>query len=198
MRKAFAGLAILLMLVVVAQFFLAATGAFNAAPNDEAFRAHRAMGYVAFLLPVAMTIVAALARMPGRLVGLAALVAGLVVVQVVIAKLAEASGDSSTAGQLIFGLHGVTGLVILAVAGMIIRQALALTRSVAPARRAEALADAGASGPVAGPQSAGNAPHGRDPGDGMLANVITAVLRELRTPSEFRALPDADRDSAGG
>jgi hypothetical protein len=151
MRKAFAGLAILLMLVVVAQFFLAASGAFSTAPNDESFRPHRALGYVIFLLPVVMTIVAALARMPGRLVGMTALVAGLTVVQVVIAKLAEAFGDSTAAGQLIFGLHGVNGLVMLAVVGMIVRQARALSSSAAPARRAGAGDDAGASGPVAGP-----------------------------------------------
>jgi Family of unknown function (DUF6220) len=127
MRKTFAALAILLMLVVLAQFFFAATGAFDAAPNDEAFRTHRALGYVVFLLPVLMTIVAALARMPGRLIGMTALVAGLVVVQVVIAKVAEALGDGTTAGQLIFGLHGVNGLVVLGVVATIVRQARALS-----------------------------------------------------------------------
>jgi hypothetical protein len=35
MRRVFAGLATLLVLVVVAQFFLAASGAFDTAPNDE-------------------------------------------------------------------------------------------------------------------------------------------------------------------
>ena len=122
MRKAFAGLAILLMLVVVAQFFLAASGAFSTAPKDESFRPHRALGYVIFLLPVVMTIVAALARMPGRLIGMAALVAGLTVVQVVIAVLARAfgdTGDSTTVGQLIFGLHAVNGLVIVAVGALV-------------------------------------------------------------------------------
>jgi hypothetical protein len=132
MRKAFAGLATLLMLVVVAQFFLAASGAFSTAPNDESFRPHRALGYVIFLLPVVMTIIAALARMPGPLIGMPALVAGLTVVQVVIAVLARAfgdTGDGATVGQLIFGLHAVNGLVILAVVGMTVRQARALSRS---------------------------------------------------------------------
>ncbi len=154
MRKVFAGLATLLMLVAVAQFYFAANGAFSTAPNDEAFQPHRALGYVIFLLPVLMTIVAALARMPGRLVGMAGLVAGLTVVQVVIGVLARAfgdTGDSTTAGQIVFGLHGVNGLVIVAVIGMIVRQARGLSRSAAPARRAGAGDDAGASGPVAGP-----------------------------------------------
>jgi hypothetical protein len=131
MRKAFAGLAILLLLVVVAQFYLAASGAFSTASNDESFRPHRALGYVVFLLPVVMAIVAALVRMPGRLIAMAALVAGLTAVQVLIAKVAEASGDGTTAGELIFGLHAVNGLIILAVAGMIVRQARALSRSTA-------------------------------------------------------------------
>jgi hypothetical protein len=154
MRKALAGLAILLMLVVVAQFFLAASGAFSTAPNDESFRPHRALGYVIFLVPVVMTIVAALARMPGRLIGMAALVAGLTVVQVVIAVLARAfgdTGDRTTVGQFIFGLHAVNGLVILAVVGMIVRQARALSRSAAPARRPGAGDDAWVSGAAAGP-----------------------------------------------
>jgi hypothetical protein len=153
MRKAFAGLATLLMLVVVAQFFLAASGAFSTAPNDESFQPHRALGYVVFVLAVLLTIVAALARMPGRLVGMAGLVAGLTVVQVVIAVLAKTFGDtgnSTTAGQLIFGLHAVNGLVIVAVVGRIVRQARALSRSVVAHRRTGAGDDAGASGPVKG------------------------------------------------
>jgi chromate transport protein ChrA len=84
---------------------------------------------------------------------MAALVAGLTVVQVVIAVLAGAfgdTGDSTTVGQLVFGLHAVNGLVILAVVGMIVRRARALSRSAAPALQAGAGDDAGASGPVAG------------------------------------------------
>jgi hypothetical protein len=133
LRRVFAGLATLLVLAVVAQFFLAASGAFDTAPNDESFRPHRALGYVIFLIPVLMAIVAAVARLPGRLIGLAGLVAGLVVLQVVIAELAKAfddtGGTSTTAGQLVFGLHAVNGLIIMAVAGTIVRQARALPRS---------------------------------------------------------------------
>jgi Family of unknown function (DUF6220) len=151
MRKAFAGLAILLMLAVVAQFFLAASGAFSTAPKDESFRPHLALGSVIFFLPVVMTVVAALARMRKLLVGLSALVAGLTAVQVLIAVIAEAFGDSTTVGQLIFGLHAVNGLVIMAVVATIVRQTRALSRSMASVWRAGAGDDAGASGPVAGP-----------------------------------------------
>jgi hypothetical protein len=142
LRRVFALLATLLVLMVVAQFFLAASGAFDTAPNDESFQPHRALGYVILLLPVVMTIVAALARMPGRLIGMTALVAGLTVVQVVIAVLARAFNDtgdtSTTAGQLVFGLHAVNGLIILAVAGTVARRARALSRSAAADRPAGA------------------------------------------------------------
>jgi hypothetical protein len=157
LRRVFAGLAALLVLVIVVQFFLAASGAFNTAPNDESFRPHRALGYVIFLLPVVMTIVAALARMPGRLIGMAALVAGLTVVQVVIAVLARAfgdTGDSTTVGQLIFGLHAVNGLVILALAMTVARRARALPRSAVTGR----LAGAGNSAEISGPGVAPDQP----------------------------------------
>jgi Family of unknown function (DUF6220) len=134
MRKAFAGLATLLVLVVIAQFFFAAVGAFSTAPREESYGPHHALGYVIFVLPVVMTIVAALARMPGRLIWMPALVAGLTAVQVLIAELAKAFGDtggSTTAGPLISGLHAVNGLAILATAGMIVRQARTLSKSTA-------------------------------------------------------------------
>ncbi|MEV3927491.1 DUF6220 domain-containing protein [Actinomadura coerulea] len=67
MRRAFAGLAALLMLAVVALFFLAASGAFDTAPNDEPFQSHRALGYGVVLIAVLVTVSAALARTPGPL-----------------------------------------------------------------------------------------------------------------------------------
>ena len=94
MRKAFAALAGLVMLVVVVQFFLAASGAFDTAPNDESFQPHRTLGFRIVLLAVLLTVVAAVARTPGRLVGLTGLVAGLVVLQAVIRAIAAAFGDT--------------------------------------------------------------------------------------------------------
>ena len=132
MRKVYAGLAILLMLAVVVQFFLAASGAFDTAPKDEAFGAHRALGYGTVLLAVLTTVAAALARVPGRLLGTAGLVAVLAIVQGVIRGVAAAVGETATAGQLIFGLHAVNGLVIMALVGMVVRQARELSRSAAP------------------------------------------------------------------
>jgi hypothetical protein len=130
MRKAFIGLATLLLLAVVAQFFLAASAAFDTAPNDESFQTHRALGYGIVLFAVVVTIVAAVARMPGRLIGMTGLVAGLAVVQGLIGALAKAVGDT---GKLVFGLHAVNGLVIVAVLGMIVWRARELSKSAAPA-----------------------------------------------------------------
>jgi hypothetical protein len=128
MRRALAGLSILFMLVVVAEFFFAASGAFSSAPRAESYRPHHALGYVIFLLPVLMAIIAALARLPRRLIVLALAVAGLTSVQVLIAKLARVFSDAGdgTAGSLVFGLHAVTGLAIPAVAWVIVRQSVGL------------------------------------------------------------------------
>jgi FtsH-binding integral membrane protein len=155
LRRVFAVLATLLVLVVVAQFYLAASAAFDTAPNDESFQTHRALGYGIVLFAIALTIVAALARMPGRLIGMTGLVAGLGLLQPVIAVIAKAFGDSgdtsTTAGTLVFGLHAVNGLIILAVAGTVARGARALSRPAVPDRPAGPGGGAGAFGPAAGP-----------------------------------------------
>ncbi|MEU4427797.1 DUF6220 domain-containing protein [Actinoplanes sp. NPDC024001] len=121
MRKVFTALAALLFLAIVAEFYFAAAGAFRPA----SYRPHHWLGYVSFLLPIAMIIVAVPARLPGRLTAWSALVAGLVSVQVLIAVLAAGVGDGSTVGSLVFGLHAVNALLILAVSGKIVRQAWA-------------------------------------------------------------------------
>jgi Family of unknown function (DUF6220) len=140
LRRVFALLATLLVLVIAAQFFLAASGAFDAAPKDQSFQPHRALGYGIILFAVLLTVVAALARTPRRLIAMTGLVAGLVAVQSLIRRIADAfnaTGDTSTtAGKLVFGLHGVNGLVIMALAVAVARRARALSRSAVAARPA--------------------------------------------------------------
>jgi hypothetical protein len=148
MRKIFRALATLLMLAVVAQFFLAGSGAFDSAPKDDSFQPHRVLGYGILLFAVVLTLIAALARMPGQLIGMTGLVAGLVLVQAVIGAIAGAVGDT---GKFIFGLHAVNGLIIMAVVGMILRRAREWSSSPAPLRRSTAAEDAEASGPAADP-----------------------------------------------
>jgi Family of unknown function (DUF6220) len=154
MRKVFAALATLLMLAVVVQIFLAGSGAFDTAPNDESFQPHRALGYGILLFAVLLTLIAALARMPGRLIGMTGLVAGLALLQPVIRGIASAFGETgdstSTVGELIFGPHAINGLIIMAVVGMILRQARELSISQAP-RRSGVADDAEASGSAAEP-----------------------------------------------
>jgi hypothetical protein len=155
MRKVFAALATLLMLAVVLQFLLAGSGAFDTAPKVDSFQPHRMLGYGILLFSVLLTLIAALARMPGRLIGLTGLVAGLVLVQGVIRAIASAFGETgdstSTAGELIFGLHAVNALIIMAVVGMIVRQARELSSSPAPLRRSGVVEHAQTSGPAADP-----------------------------------------------
>ena len=153
MRKVFGALATLLMLAVVVQFFLAGSGAFDSAPKDESFQPHRALGYGILLFAVVLTLIAALARMPGRLIAMTGLVAGLVVVQAVISAIAGGVSDTgdSTVGDLIFGLHAVNGLIIVAVVGMILRHARELSSPPAPLRRSGVAGDSEASGPATDP-----------------------------------------------
>ncbi|NNH74920.1 hypothetical protein HLB23_34580 [Nocardia uniformis] len=122
MKKVFTGMAALLLLAVIAQFYLAAGGAFDTAPNEESFQPHRMLGNAILVFAFVVTIAAAIARMPGRLIGLSGLVAGLAIVQSVIREIAKSLGDGTSASGLIFGLHAINGLVILGVIGMIVRQ----------------------------------------------------------------------------
>lgn len=115
MRKVFTGLAGLLMLAVVVQFFLAAVGAFDTAPNDESFGSHRALGYAIVPLALLLTLIGALARVPGRLVARAAVIVGLAVLQGVIAIVADATNE------VVFGLHALNALAIMGAAGAVLR-----------------------------------------------------------------------------
>jgi uncharacterized protein DUF6220 len=136
-RRVFAGLAFLLMLSIVLQFYFAASGAFSSAPNDESFRPHLALGWVIFGLSVLLTVAAAVARAPGRLIGMSGVVVGLVVLQVLIALLADAFNQAddvtTTASQLVFGLHAVNGLAIAGLTGRIAQQARRLAGRAASA-----------------------------------------------------------------
>jgi hypothetical protein len=126
MRKVFLGFAALMLAAVVVQFYLAAVGAFDDAPRDEAFGPHAIVGTSLLLLAVLATIVAALARVGGRLIGMTAAIAGLTLVQSLIRVLADALSDgdtSTTAGRLVFGLHALNGLAIGGLAGSVLAEA---------------------------------------------------------------------------
>jgi hypothetical protein len=137
MKKVVFGLAALLLLAVVVQFYLAATGAFDSAPTEEGFSAHRALGNGILGLAVVTTIVAAIGRMPGKLIGRAGLIAALVLVQRGIREIAKGIGEDTTAGPMVFGLHAVNGLAILGLAVMLVwqtRQLLSGTVAAQPVK----------------------------------------------------------------
>ena len=139
MRRAFAGLAIVQLVAVTAQFFLAGSGAFDPAPNEESFQPHRAFGSGIILLAVLLTVAAAAARVPGRLIGMSGLIAGLTVLQVVIGAVATAldgAGGVAGPGELVFGLHAINALAILGLTARIARQAGRLPQPDVPQRQA--------------------------------------------------------------
>ena len=116
MRKAFVVVSALLLASFVLQFVFAAVGAFTKPAGEGAYTLHSVNGMVVIpALTLLTTLFAALAKAPGRLIGLAILPLGLVVVQALIAVLAnaftDAAGASTPLGLTIAGLHALNGIV---------------------------------------------------------------------------------------
>ena len=150
MRRVFMVLAGLLVLAVVAQFYLAAVGAFARPQDDRSYALHDLNGMVIIpLLSLLATAAAALAKAPGRLIGLAILPLGLVIVQLFIVILGRAvSPDDHTtpAGLAILGLHAINGLATMAVAGLVLRRARLLATAANAAIPGAGRPDAATSG----------------------------------------------------
>lgn len=103
----------LLHVLIGIQFFLAGYGAIGTGSPDQSFELHILNGRVIALVALLGVLFAALARSGGRLVGLAAAVFGLVVLQSVIAVVSVAG---TTPGQIVFGFHAINALMIMGVA----------------------------------------------------------------------------------
>ncbi|MEV8514869.1 DUF6220 domain-containing protein [Dactylosporangium sp. NPDC051484] len=122
MRKVYLGMSGVVLLAVLAQFYFAAFGAFSIPRDHASFEMHSVNGMIVIpLASLLTTVVAALARAPGRLIGLAAAPFGLVVVQilifVVVHLVTEMTMEQSTPGaQWILGLHALNGLAVVSVA----------------------------------------------------------------------------------
>jgi hypothetical protein len=144
-RRVYLGLTGLLLLAVVAQFYFAAVGAFAKPQDDSSFALHDLTGMLIIpVLSLLATVAAAIARVPGRLIGLTILPLGLVVVQVLIIGLGKAlsntdGAEHTTAAALaVMGLHALNGLAIMAVTGTVfVRE-----RAVVSSRRAPVAAEA--------------------------------------------------------
>jgi hypothetical protein len=137
-RKAFVIVSSLLLVSFVLQFVFAAVGAFTKPAGDDAYVLHSITGMAVIpALTVLTTLFAALAKAPGRLIGLAILPLGLVIVQALIAAVAnaftDAAGASTPLGLTIGGLHAVNGIVAVHVAVSIAQAARRLARPVGPA-----------------------------------------------------------------
>ncbi|MEU7923724.1 DUF6220 domain-containing protein [Micromonospora sp. NPDC049107] len=128
MRKAFVISSGVLLTAFALQFVFAAVGAFTKPAEDGAYALHSVNGMAVIPVLTLLTVLfAALARAPGRLVGLAVLPLGLVVVQALLAMLANAGTDavgvSTPFGLVIGGLHAVNGIVAVHVVVGVIRGA---------------------------------------------------------------------------
>ena len=138
MRRVYAVLAGLMLLAVLAQFYFAAVGSFGGPHEDDSFAPHRITGTTIIpVLSLLATIAAAVARAPGRLIGLTILPLGLVVVQGLIIVLGgvlnDAAGDTTPGSLAVLGLHAINGLAVLAVSGMVFRQARLFAKAAASA-----------------------------------------------------------------
>jgi hypothetical protein len=139
MRKAFVIVSTLLLASFVFQFLFAAVGAFTKPAGDDAYALHSITGMAVIpALTLLTTLFAALAKAPGRLVALAILPLGLVLLQVLIAALAngftDASGASTPLSLTIAALHALNGIVAVHVAVAVLQGARKLIRpAVVPA-----------------------------------------------------------------
>ncbi|WP_433509793.1 DUF6220 domain-containing protein [Nonomuraea sp. CA-143628] len=120
MRRALVGCAVAQIVVVILQFYLATFGAFQmprpTGTDPAAIGLHAANGL--FVIPavsLVATIVAALAKVPGKLIALSAAPLLLSAVQMLVvfplAGLAGATVDDTPLASLfVYGLHAVVGL----------------------------------------------------------------------------------------
>ncbi|GAA0578760.1 hypothetical protein GCM10010172_74540 [Paractinoplanes ferrugineus] len=148
MRRAFVIAGGLLLLALSLQFVFAAVGAFTRPAADGSYVLHTVNGSAVIpALTVLTVLLAALARAPGRLIALAALPLGLVILQMLLAAMAKGltddAGGSTTVGLIIGGLHAVNGIVAVHVVLGVTRAARRLELSAAsPAAGAEPAAGA--------------------------------------------------------
>lgn len=131
MRRVLLVLSGLLLLDTVAQFYLAALGAFTRPATDSAFAMH-AMNGMAVIPALALltAVAAAISRAPRKTIGLAAAPLGIVIVQALIVELSKSlagdDGSSTTLSAMIGGMHAVTGIAVLVIAADMLRRARAL------------------------------------------------------------------------
>ncbi|GII79366.1 hypothetical protein Sru01_43480 [Sphaerisporangium rufum] len=128
MRKVYTALAGLTLLALVVQFYFAGVGAFDRPLDDGSFALHSITGMAVIpLLSILATIAAALARAPGRLIGLTIAPLGLVIVQALIVMvgkvLSDDTGATTPVSLAVLGLHALNGMATMGVAATAFRRA---------------------------------------------------------------------------
>ena len=129
MRKAFVISSGVLLAAFAFQFVFAAVGAFTKpAGGDHSYRLHSITGMAVIPALTLLTIMfAALAKAPGKLIGLTALPLALVVLQALLAGLAngltDPSGRTTTAGLIVGGLHALNGIIAVHIVVAVMRGA---------------------------------------------------------------------------
>jgi hypothetical protein len=118
----FRAVAILTVLMILVQFFLAGWGAFHGvhsgavARDSSDYSAHKTVGYAIAGLSVVLLLVGVLARLGSRVVGMTV---GLLVlagpIQPILANAGEKSGPAWGA------LHALVGILILGLVGTLVR-----------------------------------------------------------------------------
>jgi hypothetical protein len=103
------GVALIYLVGVVVQFFLAGLGAFSATTYDT----HKAFGYVLGILSIGTFVLAIVGKVPRDLVSLAAVLLGLNVVQIIVVHVDV---------DEIAALHVVNALAIAGVAFALVRR----------------------------------------------------------------------------
>jgi len=129
MRRIYVVLVGLLLASGAMQFYFAAVGAFTKPQTEDSFALHTLNGRMIFpILAILATIAAALAKAPGKLIGLTILPLGLGIVQVLIIVLGNVIGGATEQrttplALAILGLHAMNGMIIMGVIGNVMRQA---------------------------------------------------------------------------
>lgn len=132
MRRAYVVLVGLLLASGALQFYFAAVGAFTRPQTGDSYALHLVNGRMVFpLLGLLAIAAAALARAPGRLIGLTSVPLGLAIVQTLIILLGNGIGGSTEQrttplALAILGLHAINGMIIIGVTATVMRQARAL------------------------------------------------------------------------
>ena len=131
-NKIYGGLAHLFGGLLVVQFFLAGLGAFTTVHNkkfsDSNFDPHARLGDLLVLLALVILLVALVVRRR-RAIQLSGALFGLMIVQLILA------GAGTNTAAWIGGLHAANALVIVAVTGLMIRDARSSV-DMAPGRAA--------------------------------------------------------------